>query len=130
MFVFDNLGNFDLLTCEFHVFKAINVEITMYHSGFFKKNFIEYSMTLKYFYLCIYPISYWLINDFDLISSIVLCLQVNFSEQSLGQTTLVKDIPPRDDAAPGSGMSLPPTPDSSDRMHSSHLDLEPLSASD
>ncbi|XP_781774.3 insulin gene enhancer protein ISL-1 [Strongylocentrotus purpuratus] len=55
---------------------------------------------------------------------------VNFSEQSLGQTTLVKDIPPRDDAAPGSGMSLPPTPDSSDRMHSSHLDLEPLSASD
>ena len=57
-------------------------------------------------------------------------LQVNFSEQSLGQTMVGKDNPPRDDAAPGSGMSLPPTPDSSDRMHSSHLDLEPLSASD
>ncbi|XP_071844976.1 insulin gene enhancer protein isl-1-like [Apostichopus japonicus] len=52
---------------------------------------------------------------------------VNFSEQNLGHTIVNKDQLPRDDAAQGSGMSLPPTPDSSDRLHTNSSHLESIS---
>ena len=64
-----------------------------------------------------------LTNHFFIFSLFFLHLQVNFSEQNLNGKE-----PPRGDT-PGSGMSLPPTPDSSDRIPTGNGNmLEPLSA--
>ena len=52
--------------------------------------------------------------------------QVNFSEQNLNSDKTVTHMTHGHDS-PGSGISLPPTPDSSDRISTGHGMLEPLS---